>query len=112
FYHANLGLTLAFPRGWHVENRADRLIAVSPQKDSILQMQTQPPPPNTGPREFLSRMLARSSAGQAEPLEVNGLQGYTTIVRSARTDFGVVPARYAVIYYNNLAYVFAGASKG
>ena len=77
-----------------------------------MQMQTQAPPPNTGPREFLSRMLAQSSAGQAEPLEVNGLQGYTTIVRSARTDFGIVPARYAVIYYNNLAYVFAGASKG
>ena len=27
------------------------------------------------------------------------------------TEFGVVPARYVVIYYNNLAYLFAGASK-
>ncbi|MGH8185906.1 MAG: hypothetical protein ACREUC_05040, partial [Steroidobacteraceae bacterium] len=111
FYHSNLGLTIVFPSGWHVENRSDRLIAVSPNKDSIIQMQTQAPPPNTGPREYMSRMLAQSSAGQAEPIEVNGLQGYTTIVRSAKTDFGVVPARYAVIYYNNLAYVFAGASK-
>jgi predicted Zn-dependent protease len=112
FYHANLGLTIVFPSGWNVENRADRLIATSPNKESIIQMQTQAPPPNTGPREFLSRMLAQYSAGPAQPLEVNGLQGYTTIVRSARTDFGVVPARYAVIYYNNLAYVFAAASKG
>lgn len=112
FYHSTFGLTIAFPSGWHVENRSDRLVAASPQKDSIIQMQTQAPPPNTGPREFLSRMLAQYSAGQAEPLEVNGLQGYTTIVRSARTEFGVVPARYAVIYYNNLAYIFAGASKG
>jgi predicted Zn-dependent protease len=112
FYHAHLGLTLAFPNGWNVENRADRLIALSPQKDSILQMQTQAPPPNTGPREFLSRLLARSSAGQAEPIEVNGLQGYTTIVRAAPTEFGIVPVRYVVIYYNNLAYIFAGASKG
>jgi len=112
FYHANLGLTMVFPSGWHVENQANRLIAVSPNKDSMIQMQTQAPPPNTGPREFLSRMLAQYSAGQAEPLEVNGLQGYTTIVRSARTDFGVVPARFAVIYYNNLAYVFAAATKG
>ena len=111
FYHANLGFTLAFPSGWTVENRADRLIAVSPKKDSVLQMQTQAPPPNIGPREFLSRLLAQASAGQAEPIEVNGLQGYTAVVRSANTDFGVVPARYAVIYYNNLAYVFAGASK-
>ncbi|HLS81924.1 MAG TPA: M48 family metalloprotease [Steroidobacter sp.] len=111
FYHANLGLTLAFPSGWNVENRADRLIAASPQKDSILQMQTQAPPPNTGPREFLSRLLARSSATQAEAIEVNGLQGYTAVVRAAQTEFGLVPVRYAVIYYNNLAYIFAGASK-
>lgn len=111
FYHADLGLTIAFPSGWHVENHADRLIAVSPQKDSIIQMQTQAPPPNTGPREFLSRLLSRASAGQAEPIEVNGLQGYTAVVRTANTDFGVVPARYAVIFHNNLAYVFAGASK-
>ena len=111
FYHADLGLTLAFPSGWNVENQAQRVIAVSPQKDSVLQMQTQAPPPNTGPREFLSRLLSRSNAGQAEPIEVNGLQGYTAIVRSANTDFGVVPARYVVIYHNNLAYIFAGASK-
>jgi predicted Zn-dependent protease len=112
FYHANLGMTIAFPSGWNVENRSDRLIAVSPGKDSVLQMQTQAPPPNTGPREFLSRLLAQASAGQAEPIEVNGLQGYTTIARTAKTDFGVVPARYAVVYYNNLAYIFAGVSKG
>jgi len=112
FYHAYLGMTIAFPSGWQVENLSDRLIAVSPKEDSVLQMQTQAPPPNTGPREFLSRLLARASAAPAEPIEVNGLQGYTTVVRAAQTGFGVAPARYVVIYYNNLAYVFAGASRG
>lgn len=111
FYHANLGFTVAFPSGWVVENESNRLMAIAPKKDSILQMQTQAPPPNMGPKEFLSRLLARSNAGQGEAIEVNGLQGYTAVVRSANTDFGVVPARYAVIYYNNLAYVFAGASR-
>jgi predicted Zn-dependent protease len=111
FYHADLGLTMAFPSGWNVENGADRLIAVSPQKDSILQMQTQAPPPNTGPKEFTSRLLARSSASQSEALEVNGLQAYTALVRAVPTNFGTVPARYVVIYYNNLAYVFTGWSK-
>src|SRR5688572_24392075 len=71
FYHSNLGLTIVFPSGWHVENRADRLMAVSPNKESMIQMQTQAPPPNTGPREYLSRLLAQYSAGKAEPLEVN-----------------------------------------
>jgi predicted Zn-dependent protease len=112
FYHATLGLTIAFPSGWTVENQSNRLLAIAPKKDSVLQMQTQAPPPNMGPKEFLSRLLARSNASQGEAIEVNGLQGYTTVVRSANTDFGVVPARYAVIFYNNLAYVFAGASRG
>jgi predicted Zn-dependent protease len=111
FYHANLGLTVVFPKGWTVENHPDRLTAVSPQKDSILQMRTQAPPPNTTPREYLSRLLAQTNATQGEPIEINGLQGYTAVVRSARTEFGVVPARYVVIFYNNLVYIFAGASK-
>lgn len=111
FYHANLGFTLAFPSGWTVENQANRLMAIAPKKDSVLQMQTMAPPPNVGPKEFLSRLLARQNAGQGEAIEVSGLQGYTAVVRSASTDFGVVPARYAVVYHNNLAYVFAGASK-
>jgi predicted Zn-dependent protease len=111
FYHANLGFTIAFPSGWQVENQPERLLAVSPKKDSVMQMQTQAPPPNVGPQEFLSRLLARSNAGQGAALEVNGLQGYTAVVRSANTDFGIVPMRYAVVFHNNLAYVFAGASK-
>ncbi len=30
FYHADLGLTLAFPSGWTVENQAERVVALSP----------------------------------------------------------------------------------
>src|SRR5690606_19244759 len=113
FYHADMGFTLAFPTGWNVENLSDRVVATSPQKDSVLQLQTLAPPPNTGPRELLVRLLAGTgTAGQGEALEINGLQGYTTVVRAAKTPFGVGPARYTVIYYNNLAYIFAGASKG
>lgn len=111
FYHANLGFTLAFPSGWTVENQASQLVAISPKQDSLLQMQTQAPPPNMGPKELLSRLLARYSASQAEAIEVNGLQGYTAVVRSTTTPLGVAPARFAVIYHNNLAYIFAGASR-
>jgi predicted Zn-dependent protease len=112
FYHPDMGFTLAFPTGWTVENLQDRVVAVSPQKDSTLQMMVQAPPPNLGPREFLSRLLATSgSGGQGQSLEINGLQAYTAVVRATKTPYGMGPARYTVIYYNNLAYIFAGASK-
>lgn len=111
FYHANLGFTLAFPTGWAVQNQADKLTALSPQRDSMIQMTTEAPPPNTGPREFLSRLLANAGSGQGEELEINGLRAYSAVVRSAKTPFGQGPVRYVVVFYNNLAYVFAGASK-
>lgn len=111
FYHGNFNFTVAFPTGWSVENRPDRLLALSPQKDSMIQLTTEAPPPNTGPREFLARLLANAGSGQGEELEINGLRAYSAVVRSAKTPFGQGPVRYVVIYYNNLAYVFAGASK-
>lgn len=112
FYHANLGFTLAFPTGWIVENRSDRLVAISPQQDSLIQLTTQAPPPNMGPRELLASLLAGAgSGGQGEDLEINGLRSYAAVVRNTKTPFGQGPARYVVIYYNNLAYIFAAASK-
>jgi predicted Zn-dependent protease len=111
FYHADLGFTLAFPSGWIVQNLSDRLLAFSPAKDSVLQLTTQAPPPNMGPRELLSRLLANSSASAPEQLDINGLQAYTAVARSITTPFGTGPARFTVVYYNNLAYIFAGASK-
>jgi predicted Zn-dependent protease len=89
----------------------DRVVAISPQKDSTLQMLVQAPPPNVGPRELLARLLATGAGGQGENVEINGLQAYTAVVRATKTPYGMGPARYTVIYYNNLAYIFAGATK-
>jgi predicted Zn-dependent protease len=112
FYHADLGFTMAFPSGWNIDNGKDRLTAVSAGQEHALQVWTVAPPPNTPPRQLLSRLLAQSGASQGEDLAVNGLQGYTAVARNANTPFGAGPARYAVLYYNNLAYVFAAASRG
>jgi predicted Zn-dependent protease len=65
-----------------------------------------------GPRQLLAQLLSQSGASQGEELSVNGLQGYAAVARNASTPFGNGPARYAVIYFNNLAYVFAAASRG
>lgn len=111
FYHADLGFTVAFPSGWTVVNGADVLMAQSPGKESVMQMQTMAVSPGTGPRELLARLVSSSSASTPEALDVNGLQAYTAVARSVSTRVGTGPVRYAVVYYNNLAYVFAGASK-
>jgi predicted Zn-dependent protease len=112
FYHSDLGFTLAFPSGWDVHNLREKLVALSPDKGSMIQLENAAPPPNVGPKEMLGMILSHTSSGASEPIEVNGLQGYTAVVRSAQSQFGNTPARIAVIYYNNLAYIFSGVSRG
>ena len=40
--HARLGLTLQFPPGWQVRNRADRVVATNPAGDALLELQAGP----------------------------------------------------------------------
>jgi predicted Zn-dependent protease len=112
FYHGTLGMTVAFPSGWAVQNLPRKVVATSPQKDAMLQLTAVPPPPDVKPRELLARSLPGVPLSAGEPLEINGLTGYTAIARDVALPWGNRgPARYAVVYYNGLAYVFTGATR-
>lgn len=112
FYHGDLGITVAFPSGWTVQNQSTKVVAVSPQKDAFLELTALGMPQGLGPREFLGRNLAGTPVSAAEPLQANGLQGYTAIARDVPLPWNNRgPARYAVVYYNNLAYVFRGGTR-
>ena len=112
FYHGTLGMTVAFPSGWAVQNLPRKVVATSPQKDAMLQLTAVPPPPDVKPRELLARSLPGVPLSGGEPIENNGLTGYTAIARDVALPWGNRgPARYAVVYYNGLAYVFTGATR-
>jgi predicted Zn-dependent protease len=112
FYHADLGITMAFPAGWTVDNLQDRVMAYTPQKDAAMVVTAEPIPNGASPQQSLARMLNGVAASQQEPLAVNGLPGYTAIVSSAKLPWGNQgPMRVAVVYFNNLAYVFRGATR-
>jgi predicted Zn-dependent protease len=112
FYHADMGFTLAFPTGWTVQNLPSKVVAITPQKDAFLELSAMAVPPDTGPKEFLARNLAGTPLSDAGPLQVNGLPGYTAVAREVTLPWGNRgPARFAVVYYNNLAYVFRGGTR-
>jgi predicted Zn-dependent protease len=112
FYHSDLGFTVAFPAGWNVDNQPSKVIASTRAKDTYLQLSAMAVPQNTSPRDFLARNLGETPLTMAEPLNVNGLSGYTAVARSVPLPWGNRgPARFAVVYYNNLAYVFVGANR-
>ena len=112
FYHAELGITLAVPTGWTIENQRDRLIFYTPQKDAVMQVMVEAVPPTQGPREFLMTQLKGARTYGSEAFTSNGMQGFATLVpNGSPLDGGVGPVRYAVLYRGNSAYIFAGASR-
>jgi predicted Zn-dependent protease len=112
FYHADMGFTVAFPTGWTIQNQPTKVVAFTPQKDAFLELTALPVPPNVDPKNFLLRNLAGTPLTESGPLQVNGLPGYTAVAREVALPWGNRgPARYAVVYYNNLAYVFRGATR-
>ncbi|HEU4778884.1 MAG TPA: M48 family metalloprotease [Steroidobacteraceae bacterium] len=112
FYHADMGITLAFPRGWTIENQRDRLIAFTPKKDAVIQVMIDAKPDKQAPREFLLTKLKGQSTFKGEPLTTADGEGYSIVARSGSPlDNGTGPVRWAVIYRGQSAYIFAGASR-
>jgi len=114
FYHAELGITLAFPRGWRVENDREQLLAVSRGKDAVIRMTTDALKDNENPQDFLRRELKGSSRTLDQGQFLNlagGLQGYSGVVRSASTPFGNTPMRVGAIAMGKQVYLFLAASR-
>jgi predicted Zn-dependent protease len=112
FYHADMGITVAFPRGWTIENARDRLIAFTPKKDAMMQIMIEAKPDKQAPREFLLTKLKGQSTFKGEPFTTADGEGYMIVARTGSPiDRGLGPVRWAVIYRGQSAFIFAGASR-
>jgi predicted Zn-dependent protease len=112
FYHADMGLTLAFPKDWVIENHRDRLIASTRNQESIFQIMVEERPANKSPREFLIEQLRGAQLVGGEPLTINDMEGYTVLTRDGSPlDRGAGPIRFIALYRGGSAFVFAGASR-
>jgi len=118
FYHADMGITMAFPRGWIVQNEHDRILAYTKSNkaaksaDAIMQITSPPRPEKRGPREFLIEYLKGESFSKGEALNVNGMEGYTVVARrGSPLDGGEGPVRWAVLYRGKATFLIGGASR-
>jgi predicted Zn-dependent protease len=113
FYHSDFQLTIAFPRGWQVQNEPQELLAVGPNREHILQLTAQAPPAGiTDPRQFAMRGLGNRRLDRVEDLDVNGLHAWTAIVRGDASPYGQsTNVRYVIIYYGDLMWIIKGASR-
>ena len=111
FYHADMGITVAFPRGWTIDNQRDSLIAFTPKRDAFMKVLVDRKPDKQAPREFLLSRLQGASVFKGEPFTSSeGNEGYAIVTRSGSPiDNG--PVRWAAVYRGQSVYVVAGASR-
>jgi predicted Zn-dependent protease len=111
FYHAGMKLTMAFPKGWKVQNERDRLL-ITKKKESVMQVTLEKRPEKKSPREFLLQKLRGASIARGDALAVHGMEGYAVITRSGSPlDGGQGPVRWAAVYRGTQAFVIGAASR-
>lgn len=73
YYHAPLGFAVTAPAGWQIQNDADKLLLLNPQRDALLGVQLVPAKAGKDPQAII-RTLLKPTQGQSEAAAINGLQ--------------------------------------
>jgi predicted Zn-dependent protease len=111
-YHAELGITIAFPKDWVVRNERNRILSHTRNGDNILQVTLDQKPDNLTPEQFLRKELRGRAIGGGEELSFNGMQGYALLTKQGSPlDNGTGPVRYAAVYRDRSVFIFAAASR-
>ncbi len=110
FYHGPLDFRLQFPQDWRIENLPDRILAHAPGNDGLMQFSMQDLNKRIEPREFMLTRLKLDNLEHEQAIDHGGMRGHTA-VSAENTPFGRRPVRYVVLYRDDKALLFVGASK-
>ncbi len=110
FYHAGMGFSLKFPKGWKIQNLPDRLVATAPGGGAILQLGAEDINKRISPREFMQTRLGLKKLKAEGKLNPDGLNGHSAVA-PIKTSFGTRDARFNVIYLGDKAFILAGVVK-
>ena len=102
--HEKLGLAIQFPPGWRVQNRPDRVVAMSLQGDALVELQ--PGPKNGQPLETLQKGLKLDAGARYDS---GSLSGYPAAF-AAGAQQGK-PVVVAAVVFNGAQYLIAGMTK-
>ncbi|MDO9385867.1 MAG: M48 family metalloprotease [Thiobacillus sp.] len=102
--HEKLGLVLQLPPGWRVQNRPDRVVAMSPQGDALIELRQGPK--NDKPLDTLQKGLTLDAGARYDS---GKLSGYPAAF-AAGTQQGK-PVVVAAVVFNGTQYLIAGMAK-
>ena len=106
FFHEGMGLALTFPDGWKVQNSADRVAAVSPSGDAIIELHALPSEQKGSPADTVKGLLKLDRVSSVNSLNVNGLPA--TVVTGTQKE---IPVRAAHILLKGVPYLIMGYGK-
>jgi predicted Zn-dependent protease len=102
--HEKLGLAIQFPPGWRVQNRPDRVMALSPKGDALVELQQGPK--SDKPLETLQKGLKLDAGARYDS---GNLSGYPAAF-AAGAQQGK-PVVVAAVVFNGTQYLIAGLAK-
>ena len=102
--HAKLGLAIQFPPGWRVQNRPDRVVAVNPKGDAMIELQQGPK--NDQPLKTLQGGLKLDGGARYD----SGKLGGYPAAFAAGTQQGK-PVVVAAVVFNGTQYLIGGMAR-
>jgi predicted Zn-dependent protease len=102
--HAKLGLAIQFPPGWRVQNRPDRVVAMSPKGDALVELQQGPK--NEQPLQTLQSGLKLDGGARYD----SGMLGGYPAAFAAGTQQGK-PVVVAAVAFNGTQYLIGGMAR-
>lgn len=109
FYHKNLGITIAFPEGWQIDNLPTELIATTKSKDAIMQVTLEDLNKKRSPEDFIKAEFGKDlKAG--EKITTESYEGYTGIAM-VNTPFGRQDTRIGVVFKDKQVFKFLATAK-
>ena len=110
FYHPDLGFAIHLPMHWSTHNQPNQLLVTAPGGAAILQIGVEDINKKISPREFMISRLGLRQLHDDQQLTIHEMPAHTGLA-SVNTSAGMREARFTVIYFNDRAYIFAGAAK-
>lgn len=99
FSHRDLGIAIDFPPQWIVKNSSDRLVALNPNNDAMLELKVDNKPTGTPP-EYVRRLADDSSGIESLKIEEHS----AAIASNNKLELGV-------IYLDGKAFILQGTGK-
>lgn len=107
FAHKALGFTLSFPPGWRIRNQPDKVVALSPEGDALMQLSLVESNSRRTPGDVARERFRLDSGGEVLSVIHNGLP----VALVAATTPDGKPFKAAIIYHDNKAFMLAGAGE-